>query len=75
MTKSYIDDGYKKIQRKYSDFFRSRNTRLEQYVIIGKKSEKFQPLELGVFINKELPEEIKTEVHKLYNPILHSRHQ
>ncbi len=67
---SYIDEGYKKIEKKYAQFFRSRNTRIEQYILIGKKSEKFAPIELEVIVNSELPEEIKAEIQALYQPIL-----
>lgn len=56
---SYIDNGYERIERKYSKFFKSHHTRLEQYILIGKKSEKFEPIELEIVLNKELPEEIK----------------
>jgi hypothetical protein len=67
---SYIDNEYKKIETKFSDFFKSKNTSLQQYVIVSKKSEKFAPLQLDILLNKELPEEIKNEVRELYRPIL-----
>ena len=67
---SYIDEGYKRIESKYADFFRLYDSSIEQYVTIGKKSEKFAPLELEVLISDLLPENIKSEIENLYKPII-----
>lgn len=67
---NYIEKGFRKIEKKYSHFFESKRTRLVQYILIGKKSEKFEPIELEVVLNKELPEEIKNDVASLYKTIL-----
>jgi len=67
---SHIEHGYREIERRHADFFKSTHTRLEQYVIYGKASNKFEPIKLEVIISKELPEEIRKEVEWLYKPIL-----
>ena len=67
---SYIEEQELQIEKKYSTFFQETNTRLEQYIIYGKKSEKHAPVELELVINKKLPEEIKKEVENLYKPFL-----
>ena len=67
---SYIENGYRKIERKYSNFFKSTKTRLEQYIVISKRSEKFAPIELEVLTSRELPDPIRDEVEDLYRPIM-----
>jgi len=67
---NYLEEGYRSIEKKYADFFEKNNTSIEQYITIGKKSEKFEPIELEVIINDTLPPEIKNEIEKLYEPII-----
>jgi hypothetical protein len=67
---SYLENGYRSIEQKYADFFSNTNKSIEQYITFGKKSEKFEPIQLEVLVSNSLPSDIKIEIENLYKPLI-----